>query len=104
MIYNIDGVLVSIDSDEVKLPELREYVHYIQVRNAGKQLKRVDFVISEDQQFLEATFHFEPQNFERIRRITGYLVGTLDRWNDFKRAEEADRVKHDTALSQMEQI
>lgn len=32
--------------------------------------------------------------FERIRRITGYLVGTLDRFNDAKRAEESDRVKH----------
>lgn len=33
--------------------------------------------------------------FERIRRITGYLVGTMDKWNDAKRAEERDRVKHD---------
>ena len=32
--------------------------------------------------------------FERIRRNTGYLVGTLDRFNDAKRAEEHDRVKH----------
>ena len=32
--------------------------------------------------------------FERIRRITGYLVGTLDRFNDAKRKEESDRVKH----------
>ena len=32
--------------------------------------------------------------FERIRRITGYLVGTLDRWNNAKQAEERDRVKH----------
>ena len=32
--------------------------------------------------------------FERIRRITGYLVGTLDRFNDAKRAEEHDRIKH----------
>ncbi|QIK69336.1 anaerobic ribonucleoside triphosphate reductase [Erysipelothrix sp. HDW6C] len=32
--------------------------------------------------------------FERIRRITGYLVGTLDRFNDAKRSEENDRVKH----------
>ena len=32
--------------------------------------------------------------FERIRRITGYLVGTLDKWNDAKRSEEGDRVKH----------
>ena len=32
--------------------------------------------------------------FERIRRITGYLVGTLDRFNDAKRAEVGERVKH----------
>lgn len=36
----------------------------------------------------------EGVRFERIRRITGYLVGTLDRFNDGKRAEEKDRVKH----------
>ena len=36
----------------------------------------------------------EGVGFERIRRITGYLVGTVDRFNDGKRAEEHDRVKH----------
>ena len=36
----------------------------------------------------------EGVRFERIRRITGYLVGTMDKWNDAKRAEERDRVKH----------
>lgn len=36
----------------------------------------------------------EGVGFERIRRITGYLVGTLDRFNNAKRAEEHDRVKH----------
>jgi anaerobic ribonucleoside-triphosphate reductase len=33
--------------------------------------------------------------FERTRRITGYLVGTVDRFNNAKRAEERDRVRHD---------
>lgn len=32
--------------------------------------------------------------FERIRRITGYLVGTVDRWNDAKKTELNDRAKH----------
>ena len=41
--------------------------------------------------------------FERIRRITGYLVGTLDHFNDAKRAEVEDRVKH-TVKSEMEMI
>ncbi len=36
----------------------------------------------------------ENVKFDRIRRITGYLVGTTDRFNDAKRAEERDRVKH----------
>lgn len=36
----------------------------------------------------------ESVSFERLRRITGYLVGSLDRWNDGKKAEEAARVKH----------
>ena len=36
----------------------------------------------------------EGREFERIRRITGYLVGTIDRLNNAYRAEESDRVKH----------
>ena len=36
----------------------------------------------------------EGVEFERIRRITGYLVGTTDRFNNGKKAEERDRVKH----------
>ncbi len=44
----------------------------------------------------------EGVGFERIRRITGYLVGTLDRFNNAKRAEERDRVKHANCLPHME--
>ena len=45
-----------------------------------------------DDAILDYTYEAVP--FERIRRITGYLVGTTDRWNNAKRAEERDRVKH----------
>ena len=37
--------------------------------------------------------------FERLRRITGYLVGSLERWNDGKKAEEGSRVKHSVCLN-----
>jgi len=40
----------------------------------------------------------EGVGFERIRRITGYLVGTLDRFNNAKRAEVEDRVKHSLSM------
>jgi ribonucleoside-triphosphate reductase len=45
----------------------------------------------------------EGVGFERIRRITGYLVGTMDKWNDAKTAEEKDRVKHEISF-EMETI
>ena len=44
--------------------------------------------------FNEHAEWFDEGKFERLRRITGYLVGTLDRWNDAKKAEESARVKH----------
>lgn len=40
------------------------------------------------------SYGLAPVPFDRIRRITGYLVGTMDRWNNAKGAEERDRVKH----------
>jgi ribonucleoside-triphosphate reductase len=39
--------------------------------------------------------------FERIRRITGYLVGTMDKWNNAKKAEERDRVKHTASIEKL---
>ena len=43
---------------------------------------------------MDLHYTWESAPFERIRRITGYLVGTMDRWNDAKSDEEKDRVKH----------
>ena len=50
--------------------------------------------------------YFEEGKFERLRRITGYLVGTLDRWNDAKKAEEKARVKHcvNSAINDAERL
>lgn len=42
----------------------------------------------------------EGHDFERIRRITGYLTGTIDGWNNAKRAEEKDRVKHPVSMEE----
>lgn len=50
--------------------------------------------MAEAKKKIQAEVVGEGVGFERIRRITGYLVGTLDRFNDAKRAEEKDRVKH----------
>ena len=58
----------------------------------GKEPFGIDIKV--DGEFVELSYDFGTQPFHRIRRITGYLVGTLDRFNNGKRAEERDRVKH----------
>lgn len=64
----------------------------------NKQIKE-DFI-------METRIVGEGVKFERIRRITGYLVGTLDRFNDAKYAEVNDRVKHSigTGAGEFERI
>ena len=59
----------------------------------GERLEALDILV--DGEEVELTYHLSGQPFERVRRITGYLVGTMDKWNNAKRAEELDRVKHD---------
>lgn len=76
------------------------FKHYFQeaLRVANCNLDELDsFVVYEDEEnpdevLIEVTS--KARAFERIRRVTGYLTGTVDRWNDAKRAELHDRVKH----------
>ena len=58
----------------------------------------VSLDINLDGEFADVHTNLGPRPFERIRRITGYLVGTLERFNDGKAAEERDRVKHALSL------
>lgn len=73
--------------------EVKNYVNYLE-KKYGRKLKTLDIHLDGD--YADLTYEFDEVPFERIRRITGYLVGTMDKWNDAKRAEEADRVKHST--------
>ena len=56
------------------------------------QVKKATVTVDGD--YVDLDFDVPEIKFDRIRCITGYLVGTMDRWNDAKRAEEHDRVKH----------
>ena len=71
------------------------------VEKYGKRLKGLTVEIAPDDE-QDAILHYDIEQvpFQRLRRITGYLVGTLDRWNNAKRAEEHDRVKHNVAAGQ----
>lgn len=54
--------------------------------------KKITFSV--DNSHVDVTYTYDSVPIQRIRRITGYLVGTIDRFNNAKRAEVRDRVKH----------
>ncbi|MEG0549103.1 MAG: anaerobic ribonucleoside-triphosphate reductase [Coprobacillus sp.] len=88
----IDNVDVEIIGGDMEDVEVLEYISHIRNKYNNETLLSLKLTIDED--FIDMNYHLQPHPVERIRRITGYLVGTLDRFNDAKLAEEHDRVKH----------
>ncbi len=88
----------NIPEAEIKsaLEKLDNYetMHVSLLVKTGVQLIEQFGSESAAREYYEANQQYFGEKFERLRRITGYLVGTLDRWNDGKKAEEKVRVKH----------
>lgn len=85
----IDEIYVTYP-DEMMRSEAAEYVK--RQKEKHPDLIRLDITL--DGEFVDLRSVTEKRPFDRIRRITGYLVGGMDKWNNAKRAEEHDRVKH----------
>ncbi len=83
---------VTVNGGTMTKAEINAYVEQLKEQNPDKLIKTVDFTI--DGEFVDMSYTYDNVPFERIRRITGYLVGTVDRFNNAKRAEVQDRVKH----------
>lgn len=79
-------------NEEISEKEAKAYIAYVRKNNPRKEIDSIDLKF--DGEEVGLGYHLQPEGFEKIRRITGYLVGTVDRFNDAKRAEEKDRVKH----------
>jgi hypothetical protein len=81
------------DISEIPEEEVKAYIEYVQKKYPDEIID--ELIISfDDEGYVKLETHKHSKPFIRIRRITGYLVGTLDRFNNAKRAEEHDRVKH----------
>ena len=91
--YRIEGAEVIVeDLQDVTEEEIKECVQYVRYRIYGRLEK---LIICQDDEPGSVRLDWTSRaKFERIRRITGYLVGTLDKWNNAKQAEERDRVMH----------
>lgn len=85
-------VEVNVTGGELSQQEIDCYVEHTKKKYEGKKIEKLDIKL--DGEYVDLSCTFEEVPFERIRRITGYLVGTLDRFNDAKYAEVQDRVKH----------
>lgn len=93
---------VKVVGGELTKEEIALYIEKLRQDNPDKVIKTVTLTV--DDQEVNADFTYESKPFERIRRITGYLVGTLDRFNNAKRAEVEDRVKHSLGSDSPEKI
>ena len=87
----------TVDVDpQISDKELLIYMRCIeaeQVKNKDA-LKELRIKVDPETDEVSIDYSMQPPKFQRIRRITGYLVGTVERFNNAKRAEEHDRLKH----------
>ncbi len=86
------AISVNVIGDELSQEEINAYIEYGKNKYSDRQISAMTVTV--DGEFVDLKYEFTDVPFDRIRRITGYLVGTLDRFNNGKRAEERDRVKH----------
>jgi len=90
---NVNGVEVTVDGvNNVSTEEVMHYIDHVR-QETNEPLSRLAISAAADGRVI-LNYELCPPKFERIRRITGYLVGTIDRWNNAKQYEEHDRVKH----------
>ena len=82
---------VTVINGSITPEEEKAYIAWAAEKHG---VEPVSIEIEFDGEFANVKTNLGRRPFERIRRITGYLVGTLDRFNDGKAAEERDRVKH----------
>lgn len=87
------NIVVQVVNGSMSEKELAATVDNLIAGHPDKLFKAITLTIV-DNDSLDVQYTFDSVPIERIRRITGYLVGTLDRFNNAKRAEERDRVKH----------
>lgn len=74
--------------------EIEAYKEYVKRHYPYQTVTLLEIEVDPDGVHVNLKTHLRPQRFEHIRRITGYLTGDMGRWNNAKKAEEGDRVKH----------
>lgn len=85
-------MIIKITNGEMSDAEQQAYFKMGVEKYPNSKIRAMEIKI--DGEYVDVKYIFDAVPFQRIRRITGYLVGTMDRFNDAKRSEVEDRVKH----------
>ena len=86
---------INVTGGELPQEEISAYIARAKEKY-GKEPIGIDIKVDGD--YVELSYDFGHTPFQRIRRINGYLVGTLDRFNNAKRAAERDRIQHTVSV------
>lgn len=87
--FVVDGITVEVYNKELNADEIRAYIDRARLAKPQAKLIKIQIVVDGDE--ADITSEYEAVPFERIRRITGYLVGRLNRTSPGKEAEIKER-------------
>ena len=89
----VEGVEIKVMGlDDFTEQDAKKYIDYVKMR-VNDPLKAIVIKMCDDGK-VDVDYTLQGEKFERIRRITGYLTGDVSSWNNAKRSEEHERVKH----------
>lgn len=88
---------IRVKGGKISKKEQEAYAEY--ARNKHPDMRISSLIINVNGEYVDLTCYYDAVPFQRIRRITGYLVGDLGRFNDAKLSEVEDRVSHDMSQS-----
>lgn len=83
--------------------EKKAYIQRARKLHPERQIEEMIITVVDDS-YVDIEYRYNTVPFQRIRRVTGYLACTLDRFNDAKKAEVFDRVKHNINVFNLEDV
>ena len=91
----LDNIQIVVNGcEDMQDKEIRAYINKVRPEKGVVLKKLIITIMPGDPDNVILDWATDKKHFERIRRITGYLVGSMDRWSAAKSAEDRDRLKY----------
>lgn len=83
---------INVIGGEMSVREIDEYIAYAAKKYSGRQIAQLDLII--DGEFVDIKAYFKDMDFQRAYRSADYLVNDINKLNDAKQREFADKQRH----------